>query len=177
MADADDVIHIAQGEFQQLIRQDTRSIREPKKRMIRKDRSQPHSPGMQYSLMTQTAQTSMPMHNLNLLSKYDIPKDREEGKDSRESSFPVDDKERHMIDLEAVGQISNTRSPFIRVGDDDDFVATVDELGGELVDVAFNTAGLGEEEVADHGDVVRHFRIFEGPGSRKFWIRERIDTL
>lgn len=40
--------------------------------------------------------------------------------------------------------------------DDDDLVATIDELGGELVDVAFNAAGLGEKEVADHGDVVRH---------------------
>jgi hypothetical protein len=39
---------------------------------------------------------------------------------------------------------------------DDYLMAAIDELGGELVDVAFNAAGLGKEEVADHGDVVRH---------------------
>ena len=37
------------------------------------------------------------------------------------------------------------------------FVAAVDEFGGELIDVAFDAAGLGEEEIADHGDVVGHF--------------------
>lgn len=170
MADPNNMIHIAQGKFQELIRQDTRSIREPKKRMIRKDRSQPHSPSMEDSLVTQTAQACMPMHDLNLLSQNDISENREEGKDSRESSFPVDDKERHMIDLEAVCEIPNTSSPFISVGDDDDFVATVDELGRELVDVAFNAAGLGEEEVTDHGYVVRHLGGFQSLESKSKWV-------
>lgn len=34
-----------------------------------------------------------------------------------------------MVDLEAIREISNTSSPFIRMGDDDDFMATIDELG------------------------------------------------
>lgn len=61
-----------------------------------------------------------------------------------------------MVDLEAIRKIPNSGPPFIGMGDDDDFMATVDELGRKLVDVAFNAAGLGEKEVADHRDVVRH---------------------
>ena len=71
----------------------------------------------------------MPMHNFNLLSQNDISKDRKEGKDSRESSFSIDNKKRHMIDLEAIREISNTSAPFIGVSDDDDFVAAIDEFG------------------------------------------------
>ena len=62
-----------------------------------------------------------------------------------------------MVDLEAIGKVPNTSPPFIGMGDDDDFMATVDELGRELVDVAFNAAGLGKKEIADHGDIVRHY--------------------
>ena len=72
-----------------------------------------------------------------------------------------------MVDFEAVCEIADAGAAFVGVGDDDDFVAAVDELGGELVDVGFNAAGLGEEEVADHGDVVRHFQFYAGPGSGK----------
>ena len=82
-----------------------------------------------------------------------------------------------MVDFEAVGEIADAGAAFVGVGDDDDFVAAVDELGGELVDVAFNAAGLGEEEVADHGDVVRHFQFYAGPGSRKSPFQDQIDTL
>ena len=81
-----------------------------------------------------------------------------------------------MVDLETIGKISNTSSPFVRMGDDDDFVATIDELGRELVDVAFNAAGLGEKEVADHGDVVRHFEGFQDLGSKSIWTEDRKDT-
>ena len=160
MAYSNDMVHIAQSELQQLIRQDTRSIREPKQRMIRKYCSQPHGPGMQDSLVTQTTQACMPMYNLNPLSEDDIPENWEEGEDGRKSRFSVDDKKRNMVDLETVRKIANASSPFIRMSDDDDFMATVDELCRELVDVAFNAAGLGEKEVADHRDVVRHLEAF-----------------
>ena len=110
--------------------------------------------------MAQTTQARMPMHNLNPLSQNHIPKYREKGKHSRERRFPIDDKERHVVDFETIGQIADPRSAFISMGDDDDLVAAIDELGGELVDVAFNAAGLGEEEVADHGDVVGHCEGF-----------------
>lgn len=61
-----------------------------------------------------------------------------------------------MVDLEAIGQIPDACSAFIGVCDDYNFMAAIDEFRGELVDVTFNAAGLGEKEVADHGDIVRH---------------------
>ena len=98
----------------------------------------------------------MAMHNLNLLSDNDVAKDGKEGKHSGESSLSVDDKEGDMVDLEAVGEVADTGAPFVSMGDDDDFMAAVDQFCRELVDVAFHPARLGEEEVADHGDVERH---------------------
>ena len=71
----------------------------------------------------------MPMHDFNLLSQDNIPENRKERKDSREGSFPIDNEERYMIDLETICEISNTGAPFIGVGDDDDFMATIDEFG------------------------------------------------
>ena len=66
-----------------------------------------------------------------------------------------------MVDLEAVRKVSNTGPSFIRVSNDDDFVAAIDEFGRELIDMAFNAAGLGEEEVADHRNIVRHLGCFQ----------------
>lgn len=60
-----------------------------------------------------------------------------------------------MVDFQPVGEIPNAGPPFVGVRDDDYFVPAVDQLGGELVDVRFDAAGLGKEEVADHGDAVR----------------------
>ena len=171
MANANNMIHITQRKLQQLIRQYTSRIREPKQRMIRKHRPQPHRPSMQNRLMTQTTQTRMPMHNLNALPHHHVSKNRKKRKHRRESGFSVDYEEGDVVDLEAVGEVADAGAAFVGVGDDDDFVAAVDEFGGELVDVGFYAAGLREEEVADHGDVVCHFRA-EG-----FWIRGRIGTL
>lgn len=154
MAYTDTMINITQGELQQLIRQDTRRISKPIQRMIRKHSPQPHRPRMQNRLMTQRAQTRMPMHNLNLLADANIAKDGEEGEHGRKRRVAVDDEEGHVVDLEPVGQIADALAVVVGVGDDDDFVAAVDQLAGDLVDVRFDAAGLREEEVADHGDVV-----------------------
>lgn len=61
-----------------------------------------------------------------------------------------------MIHFKTVGEIADSGAASVSMGDNDDFVAAVDELGGELIDVRFNSTRLGVEEVADHGDVVRH---------------------
>lgn len=111
---------------------------------------------MQNSFMAQAAQACVTVHNFNFFSDHDISKDWKKGEDSRKSGFSVNDEERHMIHFEPIGQITDTRSTLVGMCDDDDLMAAIDELGGELIDVAFNAAGLGEEEVADHGDVVRH---------------------
>lgn len=59
-----------------------------------------------------------------------------------------------MIDLEPIRKVSDSGSSFICMSDYNNFVTSIDEFGGELVDVTFDAAGLGEEEVADHCNVV-----------------------
>ncbi len=98
----------------------------------------------------------MTVHDLDLLSKDNVSENREKRKDSREGRFSVYNQEWDMIDLETIGKIPHTCSALVGVCNDHNLVAAIDELGRELVDVTFNAAGLGEKEVADHGDVVRH---------------------
>lgn len=62
-----------------------------------------------------------------------------------------------MIDFETVCKISDTCSVLICVCNNYDFVSSVDEFRGELVDMTFDASWLWKEEVADHGYIVRHF--------------------
>jgi len=96
------------------------------------------------------------VYDLNLLSDYDVSKDWKERKDGWKSSFSIDDEERYMVHFETICQIPNAFPTFVGMCYNDDFVTAIDELGRELIDVAFNAAGLGKKEVADHGDMVRH---------------------
>ena len=124
--------------------------------MVGEHRPQAHSPGMQNGFMAKAAQACVTVHNFNLFSDYDVSKNWKKGEDGWKSGFSIDDEERYMIHFEPIGQISDTSSSLVGMCDDDHLVAAIDEFGGELIDVAFNAAGLGEKEVADHGDVVRH---------------------
>ena len=83
-----------------------------------------------------------------------------------------------MVDFEPIGQVSYSRSPFVCVCDDDDLVTSIDQLGGKLINVRFDSARLGEEEVADHGNVVRHFRrdLFTDDGATLRCIVKRLLT-
>ena len=69
-----------------------------------------------------------------------------------------------MIDLDAVGQVSDTFAIVVGMRDDDNLVATIDEFARELIYVRFNPPRLGKEEVADHGDVVCSARHVGGRG-------------
>ena len=80
--------------------------------------------------MAEAAQAGMAMYNFDLFSYYNIPKYRKEGKDRRHSRFSVDDEERNMIDLEAIGEVVNSRASLICMSDNDDFVSPVNELLG-----------------------------------------------
>lgn len=67
-----------------------------------------------------------------------------------------------MIDLQTVGEVVYTGTTFVCMRDDYHFVTSIDQFGRELVDVTFNSSWLGEEEVTDHSDVVRHLDAFRG---------------
>jgi hypothetical protein len=106
--------------------------------------------------VAKTAQACMAMHDLNLLSNDNVPEDWEERKDGWESRGAVDDEEWDVVDFETIGEVSHSGSAIVCVRNDDHLVASVDELRGELVDVAFDASWLGEEVVADHRNVVGH---------------------
>jgi len=109
---------------------------------------------MQDGFMAETAETRMAMNYLNLLANDNVSKYGEEREDCWEGCFSVDDQERNVVDFEAVCEIPNSSSSFICVSDDNNFVSAINELAGELVDVAFDSSWLGEEVVAHHGNIV-----------------------
>ncbi|KAL1844434.1 hypothetical protein VTK73DRAFT_2564 [Phialemonium thermophilum] len=155
VAHADNVVHVAQGKLEKLVGQDAARIGKAKEGVVGEDGAQAHGAGVQDSLVAEAAETGVAVDDLDALAQHDVAEDGEEGEDAGEGGAAVDDQEGHVVDLEAVGQIAHTRAALVGVGDDDDLVAAVPQLGRELVDVALDTARLRVEEVADHGDVVR----------------------
>lgn len=96
----------------------------------------------------------MAVYDFNLLSDADVAKDGEEGENRGERCLSVDDKKGDIVHLKAVGEVSHACAVVICVSDDNDFVATVDELAGELIDVRLDASWLREEVVANHSNVV-----------------------
>ena len=173
MTDANNVVHVAQRKLQQFIRQDAGGVCEAEQGVVGENGPQAHCSGMDNGLATQVAQAGMSVHDLNLLSYDDVAEDGKEGKDGGEGGFAIDDEEGHMVHLKAVRQVAHTSAAFVGMRDDDNFVATVNELGRQLVDVRLDSpyisqrralwcllrvwtpTRLGEEEVADHAGVRR----------------------
>ena len=106
--------------------------------------------------MAEAAKTGMAMHYFDSFSYYDVAEDREEGEDGRHGRLAVDDQEWDMVHFEAICEIVNPSTALVRMCDYDDLVAPVNELRGQLVDVALDAAELRKEKVADHSNVVRH---------------------
>jgi hypothetical protein len=130
MADTDDMVNIAQSKLQQLVGEYTPSICEAKETVVCEDGSQSHGPRMQDGLMAQATKTRMSVYDLDALADYNVSKDGEEREDGREGGLAVDDPEGNIIDFEAVGQVSHTRAACIGVGNDNDFVSTINEFLG-----------------------------------------------
>lgn len=65
-----------------------------------------------------------------------------------------------MINFQAVGEVVYTGTTLVSMGNDYYLMASIDQFGGQLVDVTFDSSWLGKEEVTDHGDVVRHLDVF-----------------
>lgn len=84
---------------------------------------------MQDGLVTEAAQAGVAMDDLDLLSDYDVAKDREKGEDSWHGGLSVDDQKRDMVDLQAVGQVAHSGPTLVRVRDDNDFVSSINQLG------------------------------------------------
>jgi hypothetical protein len=85
---------------------------------------------MQYSFMAEAAQTRVPMNNLDLFSNENVSEDWKAGEDGWKCGSTVNDEKWDMVDFEAICEISYTRSSFVCVRYNYDFVSSIDELGG-----------------------------------------------
>lgn len=66
------MINIAQNKLEQLVCQDTGSIRKSKERMIGKYSPQPHGSRMQDAFVAERTKTAMAMDDFNLLTDADV---------------------------------------------------------------------------------------------------------
>lgn len=128
MTDADRMVDITQCKFKEFVGEDGGSVSEPKKGVIGEDGSQTHCAGVEDGFATEAAETRMAMNNLNLLSNDNVAEDGEEGEDGGEGSFAVDNEERNMIDLQSIGEVSDSGTSFVCMGNNNDFVSPVDEF-------------------------------------------------
>jgi hypothetical protein len=78
--------------------------------------------------MAETAQAGMSMDDFDLFPDYNVPKYGKEGEDRWHGRFAVDDEEWNMVNLEAIGEVMNSGAPFVRVSDDNNFMASINEL-------------------------------------------------
>ena len=111
----------------------------------------------------------MTVDNLDALPDYNVSEYGEEREYGREGSRPVYDGKRYIENLDAVGQVTYSLPIVVCMGDDDNFVTAVYQLGRELVDVTFDTAGLRKEEIANHGDVICSGLLLVGHRGGWYW--------
>jgi hypothetical protein len=79
-------------------------------------------------LETEATETAMTVYNVDLLADHNVPEYGEEGEDSREGGFAVNDEEGYVVDFEAVGEIADACAASVCVGYYYDFVTTVNEF-------------------------------------------------
>ena len=85
---------------------------------------------MQDPFMAQVTERCMTMYDLYLLANKDLSQDRERAEYSRESGASIHDPVRQMVDLDTVRKVpdTGTRWRVVRMGDDNDTVATVNQF-------------------------------------------------
>lgn len=127
IANTDDMVNITQGELEQLVRENARSIGEAKQGVIGKDSPYAHGPGMQGCFPAQTAEGSMAMDDVDSFPDENVTENREEGEDGGKGRRAVDDEEWDVVDLEAIGEVAHTLAVIVGVGYNDDLVAPVYE--------------------------------------------------
>lgn len=78
--------------------------------------------------MTEAAQTSMTMHDLDFLPEYDVSKNGKEGEDSRHGRLAVHDEKRDVVDFEAICEIADACPALVCVGNNDNLVASINQF-------------------------------------------------
>lgn len=80
--------------------------------------------------MAKATQTGVSMDNLDALADDNVAKDGKKREDGGKGGLAIDDPEGNVVDFESIGQISHALSAGVGMGDDNDFVSTVDEFLG-----------------------------------------------
>lgn len=83
---------------------------------------------MEDGFSTEATETGMTVDNLNLLANDNVAEYGKERKDGREGGFAVDDEEGDVVDFQAIGEVADSCSTFVRMCDYDDFVSAIDEF-------------------------------------------------
>lgn len=83
---------------------------------------------MKYCLTAEVAQASVSMDDLDGLSDNNVAEHWEKGEDGWECGLAVYGPEGNIVDLEAIGKIADPCAALVCVGNDDDFVATINEF-------------------------------------------------
>lgn len=78
--------------------------------------------------MAQATQTGVSVDNLDALPDDNVAKDGEEGEDCWKGGLAVDDEKGDVVDFQAIGEIANSGTALVGVGDYDDFVTAVYEF-------------------------------------------------
>jgi hypothetical protein len=83
---------------------------------------------MENGFTAEATKTCMAVYDVDLLTNDNVAEYREEGKDRGECCFSVDNEKWDVIYLQSIGEVADTGSAFVRMGDDDHFVSTIDEF-------------------------------------------------
>lgn len=94
------------------------------------------------------------MHHSDPLPHKHTAQQREAVEDGGGRGLVVHDLQGEVVDLQAVGQVSDALPPAVGVGGDHHLVSLLDQALGQLVDVTFHAAHVWVEEVGHHADVV-----------------------
>lgn len=89
--DADDVVDVAEGEFEQFVRHDAGCVAEAEQRVVGEDGAQAHRARVQDALVAQVAERGMSVDNLDLLADEDLPEQWEGAENCWKRGTPVDD--------------------------------------------------------------------------------------
>jgi hypothetical protein len=128
MADANNMIDIAESELEKLVGKYASCVRKAKQTVICEDSSQTHGPSMQYGLVTQATETSVPVYYLDSFTNSNVAEDGEEGEDGRECRLAIDNEERDVVDFKAVCEVPYTCPASIGVSDDNHLVAPINKF-------------------------------------------------
>ena len=128
VTDADYVVHVAEGELEELVREDAASVCEPEETVIREDSPQAHGSRMEYCLAAEITQAGVSVDDFYGLSNDNVAEHWEEGEDGGEGGLAVYGPEGNVVDFEAIGEVADSRAALVCVRDDNHLVASINEF-------------------------------------------------